>query len=419
MKTPIKRAQKIRTELMEKEKKITRLISEGVNDLFYVWKEEIKNVFKDSGVVIFFLIVPLAYPILYSLIYNPEAARDVKVVAVDQCNSVYSREFIRRVDATPDVKIVKVCPSMDEAQKMLDSKEAFGIISFPSDFSKNLHMSRQATVSLYSDMSLLLYYKAILLSATEVSLDMGKEISARNHPRSTDKLREIQINPVPYESVTLFNPANGFASFLIPAILILVIQQTLVLGICMLGGTARENNRLHHLIPENRHFHGTLRVVLGKSLAYFVIYVIVCLWTLAIVPKIFTFPDNSEHITLLLFLLPFLSACIFFSMTLSGFMRTRESPMMIFVFLSVILVFLSGISWPKEAFPVYWSVISDIFPSTPGIKGYVLIKSCGATLNEVAHEYGLLWLQTGFYFITACLVYRRQIIRVERKVVND
>ena len=404
---------------MKKEKKITKIISEGINDLFYIWKEEFKNVFKDSGVVIFFILVPLAYPVMYSLIYNPEVVREVKVVAVDQSNSAYSREFIRRVDATPDVNIVNICPTMAEAQAMLDKKEAFGILQFPSEFSKDIHSSRQATVSVYSDMSLFLYYKAILLPATEISLDMGKEIYARNNPQSTDNLSEIQINPVPYESVSLFNPSNGFASFLLPAILMLVIQQTLILGIGMLGGTAREQNRLHHLIPENRHFRGTLRIVLGKSLAYLIIYTVVSLWTLAIVPKIFAFPNISENTTLLTFLLPYLFACIFLAMTLSGFMRNREAPMMIFVFLSVILLFFSGISWPKEAFPSYWRVLSEIFPSTPGIKGYTLIKSCGATLNEVAREYHLLWLQTGFYFITACIVYRRQIIRVEKKQLSN
>ena len=404
---------------MEKEKKITKIISEGINDLFYIWKEEFKNVFKDSGVVIFFFIVPLAYPVLYSLIYNKETVREVKVVAVDNSNSAYSREFIRRVDATPDVDIVNICSSMEEARMMLNKKQAYGILMFPSEFSKNLHSDRQATVSIYCDMSLMLYYKAMLLSTTEVSIDMGKEITARNHPQSTDKLTDIQINPIPYESVSLFNPAGGFATFLLPAVLMLVIQQTLILGIGMLGGTAREQNRLHHLIPENSRFHGTLRVVLGKSLAYLNIYTVVALWTLAIVPRLFAFPNLAEHGTLLLFLLPYLFACIFLAMTLSGFMRTREAPMMIFVFLSVILLFISGVSWPKEAFPAYWRVLSDIFPSTPGIKGYVLIKSCGATLNEVAREYHLLWLQTGFYFITACLVYRRQIIRVEKKVLID
>ena len=404
---------------MEKEKKITKIISEGINDLFYVWKEEMKNVFKDSGVVIFFFIVPLTYPIIYALIYNPEVVREVKVVAVDESNSTYSREFIRRVNATPDVNIIEVCSSMDEAQKLVSKKEAFGIILFPAEFSKELHARRQATVSLYCDMGLMLYYRAILLAATEVSIVMGKEISVRSNPQSTDKLNDIQINPIPFESVSLFNPSNGFAGFLLPAVLILVIQQTLILGICMLGGTVREQSKFHHLIPENRRFHGTLRVAIGKSLAYFIIYIIVVLWTLAIVPKIFALPNIGNPVTLLLFLLPFLFACIFFAMTLSGFMRTREAPMILFVFLSIILVFLSGITWPVESFPVYWRVVSDIFPSTPGIRGYVLIKSCGATLNEVAREYSLLWIQTGFYFITACLVYRRQIIQVKRKQTSN
>lgn len=400
---------------MSKEKSFITVIREGVNDLFYVWKEELRSVFRDSGVMIFFFLVPLAYPLIYSLIYNPETAHDVKMVAVDQSNSAYSREFIRRIDATADVRIVDVCTSMEEAQTMLDKKEAYGILLFSTDFSKNLHAGRQATVSLYCDMSLLLYYKAMLISATEVSLDMGKEITAHLHPQSTDKLNEIQVNPVPYESVALFNPANGFASFLIPAVLMLVIMQTLVLGICMLGGTARERNKFHYLVPEDQRFHGTLRVVLGKSLAYLVIYAVVCLWTLVVVPKIFEFPNVSEKGTLLLFLLPYLASCIFFSMTLSGLMRTREAPMMLFVFMSVVLIFISGVSWPKEAFPWYWRIISDIFPSTPGIKGYILIKSCGASLNEVAREYHLLWLQAGIYFITACLIYRRQIIYVVRK----
>ncbi len=397
------------------DKKITKTISKGISDMFYVWKEEIRNVLRDSGVMIFFFLVPLAYPVIYALIYNPETAHEVRVAAVDQSNSAYSREFIRRVNATPDIKITAVCPSMEDAKVMLDKKEVYGILLFPAAFGKDLHTGKQTTVSLYCDMSLLLYYKAMLLSATEVSLDLGKEITAHNQPRSTEKLNDIQINPVPYESVTLFNPVNGFASFLIPAVLMLVIQQTLVLGIGMLGGTARERSRYHHLVPENVHYKGTLRVVLGKSLAYLVIYVIVCIWTFVAVPGIFSFPHVSEPGTLLLFLLPYLFACIFFAMTLSGFMRTRESPMMIFVFMSVILLFISGISWPKEAFPIYWKTVSDIFPSTPGIKGFVLIRTCGATLNEVTREYHLLWLQTGFYFITACLVYRRQIIRVEKK----
>ncbi len=227
------------------------------------------------------------------------------------------------------------------------------------------------------------------------------------------------MNPIPYESVALFNSQNGFASFLVPAILILVIQQTLILGIGMLGGTVREKNRFHCLVPISHHFNGTLRIVFGKSLTYILLYVVVCIWALGIVPRLFSLPQVGEPWVVLLFVLPYLFASIFLSMTLSGFMTSRESPMLVFVFTSVLLLFISGVSWPKEAIPPFWRAVGYLFPSTPGIQGFLRINTMGATLNEVVHEYRTLWIQAGFYFITACVIYRYQIRRSRKLIVRQ
>lgn len=396
---------------MKREHRLIDKIKQGIQDTFYIWIEELKHVFRDSGVMIFFFLVPLAYPVLYALIYNPEVVREAKLVVVDQSDTYLSREFIRRVNATADVEVVGVMADMEEAKRMLDEKKAYGILAFPPEFSQEMHAGRQARVSLYSDMSSLLFYKSFLLSATEVSLDLGREWTAHNHPQSTDELQRITVDPIPYEAITMFNTQSGFASFLVPAILVLVIQQTLILGICMLGGTAREKSRFRSLVPLNRHYEGTLRIVFGKALTYMVLYGIVCVWIFAIVPRLFGLPQVGHPWTVLLFLLPYLFACIFLSMTLSGFMVSRESPMLIFVFTSVILLFLSGVSWPKEMIPPFWQAVGYIFPSTPAVQGFVRINTAGATLSEVTHEYQVLWLQTGIYFLTACIIYRYQIIR--------
>ena len=372
---------------MKREHRLRYIIKEGLLDTLYIWKDELRNVFKDAGVMIFFFLVPFVYPLLYSFIYNNEVVHEAKMVVVDQSDSYLSREFTRRVNATPDVEVVGVCPDMAEAKKMLDEKKAYGILLFPPDYSKDLHEGRQTTVSLYCDMSALLFYKAFLLAATEVSLDMGKELRMHNNPSSTDKMDQITVDPIPYESVALFNSQNGFASFLVPAILILVLQQTLILGIGMLGGTAREKNRFHSLVPICRHFNGTLRIVFGKSLTYLLLYVVVCIWVLAIVPKLFSLPQVGEPLTILLFLLPYLFACIFMSMTLSGFMTSRESPMLVFVFTSVILLFISGVSWPEAAIPPFWKVV--------------------------------LWIQAGVYFILSCIIYRYQIIRSRKMIIKQ
>ena len=403
---------------MKREHRLRYIIKEGLLDTFYIWKDELRNVFKDAGVMIFFFLVPFVYPLLYSFIYNNEVVHEAKMVVVDQSDSYLSREFTRRVNATPDVEVVGVCPDMAEAKK-LDEKKAYGILLFPPDYSKDLHEGRQTTVSLYCDMSALLFYKAFLLAATEVSLDMGKELRMHNNPSSTDKMDQITVDPIPYESVALFNSQNGFASFLVPAILILVLQQTLILGIGMLGGTAREKNRFHSLVPICRHFNGTLRIVFGKSLTYLLLYVVVCIWVLAIVPKLFSLPQVGEPLTILLFLLPYLFACIFMSMTLSGFMTSRESPMLVFVFTSVILLFISGVSWPEAAIPPFWKVVGYLFPSTPGIQGFIRINTAGASLHEVAHEYRVLWIQAGVYFILSCIIYRYQIIRSRKMIIKQ
>ncbi|WP_301704638.1 ABC transporter permease [uncultured Parabacteroides sp.] len=405
---------------MKREHRLRYIIKEGILDTFYIWKDELKNVFKDEGVLIFFFLVPFAYPLLYSFIYNNEVVHEAKMVVVDQSDSYLSREFTRRVNATPDVRVVAVSTDMEEARRMLDRKEAYGILYFPTEFSKDLHTGKQTTLPLYCDMSSLLFYKAFLLATTEVSLDLGKEISLARRPfKGTVKEEEITVDPIPYESVTLFNTQNGFASFLVPAILILVIQQTLVLGIGMLGGTAREKNRFHCLVPVSRHFNGTLRIVLGKSLTYILIYVVVCIWVLAIVPKLFSLPQVGDPVTVLVFILPYLFASIFFAMTLSGFMTTREAPMLVFVFTSVILIFISGVSWPKEAIPPFWQAVGYLFPSTPGIQGFIRINTCGATLSEVMHEYHTLWIQAGVYFVLALIIYRFQIIRSHRSLSED
>ena len=233
---------------------------------------------------------------------------------------------------------------------------------------------------------------------------------------STDRQDEIATAPIAYEDIALFNPQAGFASFLIPAVLILIIQQTLLLGIGLAAGTARENNRFRDLVPINRHYHGTLRIVLGKSLLYFMLYVIMSTYILVFVPKMFSLPQIGNPFTIAQFILPYLLSAIFFAMTCSVLIRHRETCMIVYIFTSVPLLFISGISWPGTAIPEFWKIVSYIFPSTFGINGFVQINNMGATIEDVSTGYKALWIQAGIYFITTFFVYRYQIIMSRRHV---
>ena len=374
--------------------------------------------FHDEGVIIFFIVVPLLYPLLYSWVYNNEVVREVPVVVVDESSTPLSRQFVRRCDASPDVKVLCHAADMDEAQSLVSRQVVKGIYFIPSDFETRLNRMEQTSISVYCDMSLMLAYKAVFQTAQTVTQQMGSELTTRLGGHYTVREEEVSARPLDYEEVPIFNPTGGYGSSIIPAVLILIIQQTLVLGIGMLAGTSREENRFSNLIPFSRQYHGMFRIVGGKAMAYLMVYIPLAAYLVLVVPWMFGFTAIGQWQPLLAFMVPYLLACTFFAMVVSCLVRYRENVMLLMVFVSIPLLFLSGISWPQTSIPGFWQGVSWIFPSTFGIRGFVRINTMGATLGEVLMEYQVLWVQTAVYFILACLVYRYQ-IHITHQTVRD
>ncbi len=233
---------------------------------------------------------------------------------------------------------------------------------------------------------------------------MNTELQIKRMGNTTVRQDEVSTAPLLYESVALFNPTNGFACFLIPAVLMLVIQQTLLLGIGLINGSARERATLHTQLVQGTG-RGTVRLVLGKALCYLMLYALVSVWVLIVVPQLFHLAQIPQASDLLAFMVPYLLACIFFAMTCSILVYQRETCMLIFVFTSLLLLFISGISWPGVAVPDFWKYVSWLAPSTFGINGFVRINTMGALLEDVTFEYVGLWIQAGIYFLTACAAY--------------
>ena len=151
-------------------------LQQSLRDWNEIFLSELRTIFSDAGVLIFFILVPLGYPLLYTFIYNKETIREVPVAVVDNSRTKISREYLRRLDATADVQIVSHCADMAEARDLVREREAYGVVEIPADFSKALNRGKQTSVSIFVDMSGLLYYKAILTSNTNVSLSMNADI---------------------------------------------------------------------------------------------------------------------------------------------------------------------------------------------------------------------------------------------------
>lgn len=375
-------------------------------DIYYVWWNEMKVVVRDPAIILLFFIVPLVYPVLYAYMYNNETVHEVKTIVADESGSSLSREFIRKVNGSSEVNVVATVADMEEAREAVRRKQAYGIILIPRSFNTDLNTMKQTTVVLYSDMSSMLYYKSILLTCMEVSLEMGANIRVSESGYGTQEQDAATMQAVDYESVPFYNVANGFASFLVPAILILVLQQTMVLGIGTLVGTHNDKKRFavaSHTV-EGRDVNA-LELTIGKGFCYSLFYLVISAWVLRVVPYLFKLPQIGDPFTIAAFIFPFILAATFFAMTISYFVSQREFVMLLFVFTSLIFLFLSGISWPWVSVPAPLKSIAYIIPSTPGIHGFIKINTMGATLADVRFEFIMLWLHAVMYCLIATVMY--------------
>lgn len=362
------------------------------------YAKTLRSIFTDGGALLFCIVVPLIYPVLYTLIYNGEVVHEVPVAVVDDCRSTLSRDYLRRLDATPDVKIVEHCASMSEAEAMVMHRECYGIVRIPSEFQTSLMTGKQAHVQAYCDMSGMLYYKAVLTANTEVSLDMNAKIKVADEGANpvalasgieggTEQQKAATQHPIKYEYINLYNPQTGFATFLIPAVLILAIQQTMVLGIGLIAGTRREQG-----IKVTKG-HSTLLQLMGVALAFFTVYIPICVYEFGVIPHFFQLPQLGDPVEIALLTVPFLFAVFNFGLCIGGIPRHRESIILLVVFTTIPILFMSGVSWPASALPPFWKYLGYAFPSTFAVNAFIKLSTMGAHFDSIHFEYIGLWIQ--------------------------
>ena len=370
----------------------------------WITVDELRRIFTDPGVMVIFFLGSLAYPVLYKAMYWNEQVQNIPVAVVDMSNSPESRNFLHRWSAAPDIKLAYTCASMAEAEELLRDQKIHGIIYFPRDYASQLaDPLGKATISLYCDMSSFLYMKGIYLSCNQVMLESMRNVQIERYENMGvgPEMSWALVQQAPYTETALYTSNGGYGSFLIPAVLVMILHQTLFFGMCMMAGTIREEKRELFRIPGRKRGYSAIRITLARAAAYFMIYYALAAILLGLLPRLFEIPHIGEIGDILRFNVPFILSVIFMSMCVGFFVRNREAGMVLLISTSLIFLFGAGISWPKEMVPLGWKWLSYLVPYTWAAHGFIHINSMGASLWATRTEYIALWILTGGYFLLA------------------
>lgn len=383
-----------------------KAIRDFFTGLFKVYCQEFKLILSDPGIILFITFLPLAYPIIYSLIYNPELVKDVPMVVIDSDRTPLSRELVRNLGACDQVWIKGYAANLPEAKRAMDSHECFAILEIPSGFEEKVGRLETANAVMYADMSLLLRYRGFLVAATNVMQDMGAEIMTADINTVAPLAETIATGDLlPIHNVSMGNIRNGFDSFIMPGVLILILHQCIVLALGMAGGARREKANLIGYNPHNnaRFVPATM---LGTMLCYFTLLIVPAIFMIHYVPMIFKFPMEGNIWQEIAYLLPMILACFGIGFVFQAFVTERESVFVSWVVTSLIFLLLSGLIWPRYDMPAFWKALSDICPSTWGVEGFIKMNANGTTISQIKDDYITLWILAGGWLFLGYIAQR-------------
>lgn len=364
---------------------------------------ELQRIIKDPGAVLVFIIAVVAYPVIYSIAYSGEVLRELPVAVVDRSKTDMSRTISRMIDESDEMSVAAQPASMNEATTLFHEGAVNGIILVERNFRKNIHSGESGTLKVYADASYFLFYKTVLEGTLRAGKTMGAGIEIQrlmvygHHHSQAMEMRD----PVPLLTRELHNPFGGYGSFVMPGLIIIILQQTLLVGLGMLGGTAAEGENRYFSLRGNNTTGNISAMLLGRAFAYLLLYLVTGIIVLIWVHRWFGFPDNGSLTALLTLFIPFILSVAFLGIAVSTLFRHREEAFLVLVFLSPVVLFLSGISWPPEAMPDLLYSLGHIMPTNFMVPAYLRLRTMGASLPEVNYELNGLLIQTGFYFLIA------------------
>lgn len=347
----------------------------------------LRSVLLDKGAAIPAVGGILLYFLFYPLPYGPEAVRAVPVVIADYDASAMSRQLVRDLDATQSVRVQGVARSVEDAVPLLQRGEVGGIVVVPTNFHRDVLRGTPTGVTVMGNGGYIVVDGAILETTAEVVAETAAPAFAARLVRSNVPpaavMRLAHAGPL-FVKQPLFNTVQGYASYVVPASMGLIVHQLLIIAMCIVIGTWIEGGRWRIAATGRLTVGAFAGMVAGF---WFLVFLALLFW----IGFVFWYHDLPRAGNM-----PgAIAFCALFALTVTGtgvalgcWMGERERALQIIGGVSIPLLFLSGFAFPVESIgePLVW--LSRLLPTTSGIQGFLKLNQMGATWREALPQVG-------------------------------
>ncbi|MEE9102315.1 MULTISPECIES: ABC transporter permease [Pseudomonas] len=336
---------------------------------------------------------------LTTLPYAHRTMNDLPVAVIDMDHSAASRELVRLLDAAPKIA-TRGYDQLPEAQHDLAWRKLFAIVVIPLDFEKRVLRGESVTVPIFGDATNRMANGQIQqdISATynELSLRYNRERLTRGG--FSERQASVLLQPAIGQLTDLFNPGTSFAAIVLPGLVTLILQHSLLLSctrvnLNLRGGTPRSLRQ-----PVSTRF--------GRYAAQLSIWTVLAMLFYVIWPWMMGYRQTASFFMLMGLVLPFLLAVIAMSEFVAELLPSEEAVYLTMTFITLPLFYMAGFTWPPQAMPQWVQLLADAIPSTWAIRAVVEMNQMNLPLSAVADRILILFAMAAAYGLLGTLIYQ-------------
>ena len=364
---------------------------------------EWRRVLALRGAFILLVLAPLVYGIYYPQPYLSQILRKIPIVVVDSDQSELSRRIVETLDASGAVSVTMRAATLAEGRAALDRGQAFAVVGIPPGTERDTLKGSIVHIPIYADATYLFIYRTTASGIAVAISTLSAELAAGGARTDGSLVKATLASASPADILLqpIFNPVGGYASYIVPAAFVLILQQILLIGASLLTVVALAQRT-----------GGAFATVLGRGVAHLTIYLPALALYFIVLPRFYGYSTLGQPLQLFALASVFTLATSFMGQAAGAWFKHPETPTLIFLGTALPQFFLTGFAWPHEAIPEAMQAVGYIFPADFAIDGLVRIDQLGASLWEVARDWRGLWILAVIYFtlavMSAFIVKRRQ-----------
>lgn len=373
-----------------------------------VAKREFQRILQRRAFSVISFILPVVLFFLIGFIYINRVVTDLPVAVVDLDGSVMSRLLISSINSTKSLKIVDRLHSVEEVGQSLRRGEIQCAFIIPENFAQKILRGTPVTLVVYKNsvnltVSNLLYKESQTIIQTFNGAIVAKKLKSRG--MSAAQAMDI-VNPIRLEISSLFNPGYNYQSFLVPGLLPTYLQ----LVITMLGALIFNLEFSEGSFKDLYRISGgnVIFMLVGKGLVHVGLQLVNALIILGVVFPVFGLEVKSSIWLILFFFMLFIVLSFLIGSLFSLiFKASAMSSQMAMIFNTPSLI-LSGLTFPAWAMPSFFRILSDVFPYTSFMLGFLKLCRQDLYLTDISAETVVLltYLLVLFPVVLILLKYR-------------